>query len=142
MSIKDISCPECGHRLKLRAHPHKGQRVFCPSCEVGFTITGLNPVELELTTTVNEVTSTKKRPHIIEVPCPECEDLLKINSHIHPGHRVRCSKCDAILEVASTNPLELDVVLTDRLKYSPPATFDEDPRRPAKKTNRTRKQSR
>ena len=142
MNIHEVRCPECNHRLKLGAHPHKGQRVFCPFCEVSLTITGLNPVELELTMTVNQAASIKKRSHTIEVPCPECGDLLKINPHIHQGHRVRCDKCDAILEVASADPFELDVALTATLKYSPRDSSDEELRRPAKKTDRTRKQSR
>jgi uncharacterized paraquat-inducible protein A len=142
MNINEARCPECNHRLKLGAHPHKGQRVFCPSCEVSLTITGLNPAELDLTMTVNQVASTKKRSHTVEVPCPECGDLLKINPHTHQGYRVRCSKCDALLEVASTDPLELDVALTVRLKYSPRDISDEEPRRPAKKSSKNRKQSR
>jgi uncharacterized paraquat-inducible protein A len=142
MNIHEVRCPECNHRLKLGAHPYKGQRVFCPFCEISLTITGLNPVELELTMTVKQAASTKKRSHTIEVPCLECGDLLRINPHIHQGYRVRCSKCDAILEVASTNPLELDVALTVRLNYSPRDTSDEELRWPAKKSNKNRKQSR
>ena len=139
MTIKDISCPECDHRLKLGAHPHKGQRLICPSCETSLTVISLSPVELDLTMTVNQAVNTTNKPHTIEVPCPECEDTLRINPHTCQGYRLRCKSCDTILEVASTNPLELDVATTAKLDFSYRGTSDEEPRHPGKKAGRARR---
>ena len=141
MNINETRCPECDHRLKLGAHPHTGQRLICPMCETSLTLTSLSPVELDLTMSVNHVESTKKRPHTIAVPCPECENIFRINLHTHQGNRLRCSSCDTTLEVVSTTPLELDVALTARLEYLHRDTFDEVLRHPTKKAGRTWRQS-
>jgi uncharacterized paraquat-inducible protein A len=139
MNINEARCLECGHRLRLGAHPHKGQRLICPLCETSLTITSLNPVELDLTMSVNRAVSTKKRPHSVDLPCPECEEFLRIIPHTYQGYQVRCSSCDTILEVVSTNPLELDVASTVRLKYSHRDTLDERRSRSSRKAGRARR---
>lgn len=139
MNINGVRCPECGQRLKLGTHPHRGQRVICPLCETNLTITSLNPVELDLTISADHAPKVKKRAHTVEVPCPECDDALRIKPHTRQGYQVRCSSCHTILEVASTNPLELDVALTARLRYSGRDAFDEELRGSTKKAGRARR---
>jgi uncharacterized paraquat-inducible protein A len=132
MNIKDISCPECDHRLKLRGRPHRGQRLICPECEVSLTIISLSPVELDTTVSVNHSAQPKKESHTIEMPCLECDDLIKLNVHTYEGHRLLCSGCHTTLEVVSTNPLELDVALAVNYKHIHRSEFEER-RRTAKK---------
>lgn len=139
MNINETRCPECGQRLKLKAHSHKGQRVNCPSCETDLIITSLNPVELDMMVSKKRIGSPKKRSSIVDVPCPECENFLGISPHIHQGYRVRCRNCGTILEVISTNPLELDVALTAKLKYSHQDTFDEELQYSPKRAGRARR---
>lgn len=139
MNINETRCPECGQRLKLKTHPHKGQRLPCPSCGIDLIITSLNPVELDLMVSEKRIDNPKKRSPIVDVPCPECEHFLGISPHIHQGYRVRCRNCDAILEVISTNPPELDIAMRTKLKYSHQDTFDEDLRYSTKRTSWVRR---
>jgi|GEM_PF-7021736 len=139
MNINETRCSECGQRLKLKTHPQTGQRVICPSCGTGLIITSLNPVELDLMVSEKRIGNPKKRLSIVDVPCPECEHFLGISPHIHQGYRVRCRNCDTILEVISTNPLELDIAMTTKLKYSHQDTFDEDLRYSTRRTGRARR---
>ena len=138
MRIRDARCPECSHRVKLGAHPRQGQRFVCPWCEISLTLTSLHPVELDLTMLESHVLSSKKKPHMVEVPCPECEVLLKINPHFHQGYRLECSSCDTILEIVSANPLDIDVALPAKLKFPQRDTFN-DERRSNRKARKTRK---
>jgi len=62
-------------------------------------------------------------------------------SHIHQGNRVKCSSCDVILEVAGTNPLELDVASPACHKFSHRDASDGKLRPVTEKAGRTRKQS-
>ena len=109
MNINEARCPECGNRLKLGAHPHKGQRIVCPDCERNLTIINLNPIELDLLAPERSSKKAKKGARINEVPCPECDELIKLNTHSSPGFRLKCGNCNTLLEVVDTNPLELDI---------------------------------
>jgi ssDNA-binding Zn-finger/Zn-ribbon topoisomerase 1 len=109
MNIKDTRCPECGHRLKLGGHPHKGQRVICSDCEKNLIIVNLNPIEVDVLMPKKLLNKTKKKARNIRVPCPECDELIILNTHSFLGYRLKCGNCTTLLEVVDTNPLELDV---------------------------------
>ena len=112
MTIKEVHCPECGNWLKVGAHPHKGQRIVCSDCEKTLTIINLNPVEFDLLA----AKKVQKKGHKNIVPCPECDELIKLNSHSFPGYRLKCGNCNTLLEVVDTNPLELDVAFDINVK--------------------------
>jgi hypothetical protein len=40
--------------------------------------------------------------------CPGCDENIFVSARLREGDTVRCSHCDAELEVVSTSPLELD----------------------------------
>ena len=115
MNIKETRCPECGYRLKLGGHPHKSQRVICSHCEVNLTIVDLNPVEVDVVMPDKLSNKARKKTHDVRIPCPECDELIKLNAHSFPGYRLKCDHCTTLLEVVDTNPLDLDVALTSRI---------------------------
>jgi uncharacterized paraquat-inducible protein A len=111
-------CPECEYPLKLGSHPHQGQRIVCPRCQSGLVVVSLNPLNLELAMLVNHSTKLKKELNVIEASCPECEHLIKLSTHTREGEQMRCDRCHTRLEVIGTNPLELDVAMTDNLRHN------------------------
>ena len=126
MNMKDVSCPECGHRLKLGNHLHKGQRVTCPDCESKLVVVSLKPVELDSALLVNRSTRVTKKSHTIEALCPECDSLIKLNTHNVLGYRLKCSSCNTLLEVVDTNPFELDVAFDSNIRPADPKKFGKE----------------
>ena len=116
MNIKDVSCPECGHRLKLGNHPHKGQRVTCPECESKLVVVNLRPIELDSAILVNRSAKSSKKTRTLEVPCPECDNLVKLSAFAYEGHRILCNGCHTLFEVVDTNPIELEIVFDANMK--------------------------
>ena len=115
--MHETFCPECEQRLKLSANTHKGQRVICPRCRTSLVVVSLEPFELELATLVNHLASSKKRSHMVEVPCPECDHIIQISVRVQEGEQVICLTCNTTLEVVDTDPVELDIAMSN-LKWS------------------------
>jgi len=109
-------CPECGYRLKVGANTHKGQRIICHRCKTSSIVVSLEPLEVELATLVNQTEGSKKKS-LTEVPCPECDNLIKLSARAYQGQQVVCSACQTTLEVIDTDPIELDTALPVNLKW-------------------------
>jgi len=109
MSINSAYCPECDHHLKLGTRPYKGQKVICSSCDTNLTLTNLRPLELESTGSPQQ--GGRKKNNSIELACPECEALIRVNPRAREGQQVICPDCETLLEVVSSDPIELDVAL-------------------------------
>lgn len=114
MSISEAFCPECGQRLKLGTHPFKGQRVLCSACETNLSIVSLNPLELEVAMSSHR--AGRKKSNTVEVACPECETSIRLSARAREGQQVLCDECDTLLEVVSTDPLELDIAIMIDIK--------------------------
>ncbi|GAB4436843.1 MAG: hypothetical protein Kow0031_18620 [Anaerolineae bacterium] len=84
--------------------------MVCHRCGTALTITRLEPLEIEVQATTHAVRD-KPKLKSVEVPCPKCDDFICIDSHVREGFQVKCSNCHAMLEVISTDPLELEVPL-------------------------------
>jgi lysine biosynthesis protein LysW len=100
-------CPDCECRLKLGNHPHMGQRITCPECEIKLEVVSLSPLELDVY--IPEPTTITKKKTVAEAFCPECEHLLKLGTHPRKGQQLVCPECKTSLEVVSLSPLELDI---------------------------------
>ena len=108
--MDELSCPDCNHALKSGSRLQIGQRLTCPNCQSVFTISRLVPVELESYTPQKKLEIKVKR-HTLDLACPECNTPLKLRANLHLGQQLECPTCRKTLEVVSTNPLELDIIL-------------------------------
>ncbi len=45
---------------------------------------------------------------MIEIECPTCESKIIIQKKLHVGDRIECKECGEILQILSTNPIEVD----------------------------------
>jgi len=45
---------------------------------------------------------------MITVNCPECKNIIQINSTPEIGHLVQCGSCQTVLEVTWLYPVSLD----------------------------------
>ena len=106
---KGITCPECYQHLKLGPRPIKGQQVRCSGCGTKLIVTGLEPVEVEAAFLNSSGSTPKKRDHVSETICPECDNYIKINTRLHPGQLITCQACSQLLEIISINPIDVDV---------------------------------
>ena len=116
--MKGIFCPECGHPLKLGAHLHQDQRIICTHCETKLTIVNLDPIEVDVMLETNSSSDTKKKGQTVQVPCPECDNPIKVSAHARRGQRIQCDDCHAILEVVNADPLELDVAVLTKFRHN------------------------
>ena len=48
--------------------------------------------------------------------CPACFSHIKVNTPLHEGQIMACSKCKATLEVIDTDPIELDMYVSNSKK--------------------------
>lgn len=111
MNRNETICPECEHRLNVGAHPYLGQKIRCPSCETGLVVINLNPLELGVAMPTSRSARQEKKRSTVEVPCSECDHLIKLSTHARPGQQVICNICNAVLKVVNSNPLELDLAM-------------------------------
>ena len=125
MNAKETFCPECDYRLNLGSSPRKGQYITCPECETGLFIVNVNPLELEAKSEMGRLTAPRKKSHLTQTSCPECNYLIKFNAHIHEGQRITCRQCDTPLVVVNLNPLKLDVAALAKEKYPGRHEFEE-----------------
>ena len=104
-------CPECDHRLKLGVRPRIGQRSVCSKCNTPLEIVSLSPLELDIYDTYQPKPAlTANRRTMAEAVCPECDCSIKLGTHPRGGQQIVCPECRTQLEVASLNPLELDIL--------------------------------
>lgn len=108
--MSGMICPECERPLKFGGHPHPGQRIHCNRCKAELVVVGVKPLELEAATSAHRAVKPKKGAGIIEMSCPQCDHILKLNRRARQGEKLACGVCHTQLEVVSTDPLELDVV--------------------------------
>lgn len=108
----ETPCPECEYHVKINGRPQKGQRLSCPACHTNLVVVSLYPVELDFALSAKHMAPLKK-VKVVEVFCPECEHPIQLSPHTRQGQQVICDMCDSMLEVVSTNPLEVDVTLNN-----------------------------
>ena len=91
---KEVPCPSCDQRLKIPIS-HMGM-VKCPACSSQFSTSSQVIEEVEETT---ETISQSNSPSIVsavssedELPCPECQQMLRIPLDKRPVHS-RCPAC-------------------------------------------------
>ena len=111
MNRNETICPECEHRLNVGAHPFLGQKIRCPRCETGLAVINLRPLELDLPMPTSRSVRQEKKKSTVEVPCSECDHIIKLSAHARPGQQVTCPECQALLQVVSSGPLELDLAM-------------------------------
>ena len=107
--MSGIICPECESPLRFSGHPHRGQRVHCARCKANLIVVDVKPPELEVVTSANQATKSKKETGMVETTCPQCDYMLKLSNRSRPGEKIVCSVCHTQLEVVGTDPLELDI---------------------------------
>ena len=105
--MQSIFCPECEHYLNLGSNPFKGQQVVCSNCHVHLIVAEINNFNVEIALD----TTAKRKPKVIEVDCPQCETILRININAREGQPLSCPECQASLEVVSVDPIEVDFAI-------------------------------
>ena len=116
MNTSEAFCPECGHRLRLGPRSSKGQRILCSMCETNLTLVSLNPPEVEVS--LSPLRTSRKKGNTVEVACPECEADIRLSVNAREGQELVCEQCDTLLEVVSTDPIELDVALMINVRHN------------------------
>jgi len=93
---KEVPCPSCSQRLKIPAS-HSGM-VKCPACSSQFH-TSPETHEPTPSQPESEITTPDETPSIAsvissedELPCPECQQMLRIPLERRPVHS-RCPAC-------------------------------------------------
>ncbi len=114
MNRKEAYCPACTSRLKLSERLQKGQQIVCDYCETRLNVVNLEPLEFSIGPGRNVRNSPK--PKVVDIPCPACDDFIRINAHLHKGQRVVCPACKSALEVISTDPMELDLPMKAKVR--------------------------
>ncbi len=110
-------CPECAERLRLGSRLRIGERKTCANCGVNLEVAGVSPLILDIYNIQRPRSKTPaKRRHVAEALCPECDSSLKLGTHPRRGQPITCPECEALLEVVSLSPLELDTPITTRKK--------------------------
>ena len=71
----------------------------------------LEPIELDIAFAAAATPGTKKKAQTVAVPCPECDDNVKVSARAREGQRIKCDGCNTILEVINSDPIELDIAL-------------------------------
>ena len=118
MSRNETCCPECEYRLNLRGYPHLGQKVRCSRCEADLVVTSLEPIDLDVVLAASRPVNFKKKRALVEVPCSECDQSIKLSLHARLGHQLVCDACGVLLEVVNTRPLEVEQSVVLNLKQS------------------------
>ena len=118
MSRNETCCPECEYRLNFRGYPHLGQKVRCSRCEADLIVTNLEPIDLDVLLAASRPVNFKKKRALVEVPCAECDQSIKLSLHARLGHQLVCDACGVLLEVVNTRPLEVEQSAVLNLKQS------------------------
>ncbi len=118
MSRNETCCPECEYPLNLRGYPYLGQKVRCSRCEANLIVTNLEPIDLDVLLAASRPVNFKKKGPLVEVPCSECDQSIKLSTHAHLGHQLVCDACGVLLEVVNTRPLEVEQSMVLNLKQS------------------------
>ena len=99
----NVICSKCG-RLAYASSDQVGKIVICPGCGGSIPI----PVDASAATSP-----------AMALACPRCSASLRLTRQLH-GHKVRCTKCAAVLAV-SADPWSLSVVGVPPPAASPPS---------------------
>ena len=118
MSRNETCCPECEYRLNLRGYPYLGQKVRCSRCEADLIVANLEPIDLDVVLAASRPVNFKKKRALVEVPCAECDQSIKLGLHARLGHQLVCDACGVLLEVVNTRPLEVEQSAVLNLKQS------------------------
>ena len=118
MSRNETCCPECEYRLNLRGYPYLGQKVRCSRCEANLIVTNLEPIDLDVLLAASRPVNFKKKGPLVEVPCSECDQSIKLSMHARLGHQLVCDACGVLLEVVNTKPLQVEQSMVLNLKQS------------------------
>jgi len=108
--MNSTNCPICEERIPLTKKVSHLDRICCPTCEALLEVLNTNPIEVDWIY-YDEEFDLDKNSHNTRskyANCPLCRVEVHIDQYMKEGHRVICTGCDAILEIVSIVPLELD----------------------------------
>jgi uncharacterized protein YbaR (Trm112 family) len=105
-----VNCPICEEKIKLSKKVSFLDRLSCPTCDALLEVINTNPIEIDWIYYDEEFGSAGNThsTNSNHANCPLCREEIHIGSRLKVGHRLICSGCDAILEIVSIVPLELD----------------------------------
>jgi alpha-aminoadipate carrier protein LysW len=107
-------CPECKGRVSLT--PAKlGQFLTCPHCAAQLEVVGINPLGLDWAYDwmwEDDEQEAELRQEEAQVMarafCPDCDGVVRFNTHARLGQKLVCPHCGIDLVVISVEPLDLD----------------------------------
>ena len=104
------TCPICEEKIKLSNKVSILDRLTCPTCDALLEVLSTNPIEIDWIyyDEESEPKLTAKSTNSNHANCPLCRESIHIGSERKIGRRLICAGCDALLEIVSVVPLELD----------------------------------
>lgn len=104
------TCPICEEKIRLSKKVSILDRLCCPTCDALLEVLSTNPIEIDWIYYDEEFepNNNAKSTNLNHANCPLCRESIHIGSEKKIGHRLICAGCDALLEIVSVVPLELD----------------------------------
>lgn len=108
--MNTVNCPICEERIKLSKKVSLLDRLCCPTCNALLEVINTNPIEIDWIFYDEAIESdgNARSANSNHANCPLCREEVHIGSRLKVGHRLICPGCDALLEIVSIMPLELD----------------------------------
>ena len=102
-------CPVCSEGILFSSKPSWGRTTTCTLCETKLVITSLTPITLGEYYEDEEYGYMETDWHEnSSLRCPLCDGLIGDEKDVKIYTQIICPDCDAVLEVCSVDPVELD----------------------------------